>query len=96
MALQFTTDHVLGGLLGFHMPPSGEGVRTAITMPRPWWLLPLVPALGGLLSGLIVFTWAPEAEGHGTDAMIRAFHRGGGQIRAQRGGAGGSPARAGR
>ena len=24
---------------------------------------------------------APEAEGHGTDALIRAFHRGGGQIR---------------
>jgi CIC family chloride channel protein len=41
----------------------------------------LVPAVGGLLSGLIVFTWAPEAEGHGTDAMIRAFHKGGGVIR---------------
>ncbi|MFC1732060.1 hypothetical protein ACFL6I_17225, partial [candidate division KSB1 bacterium] len=26
----------------------------------------LVPALGGLLSGLIVFFFAPEAEGHGT------------------------------
>ena len=25
----------------------------------------------------------PEAEGHGTDAMIRAFHRGGGTIRAR-------------
>jgi CIC family chloride channel protein len=28
-----------------------------------------------------VFTWAPEAEGNGTDALIREFHRGGGQIR---------------
>ncbi len=36
----------------------------------------LVPAVGGLISGILVFTWAPEAEGHGTDAMIRAFHRG--------------------
>ena len=41
----------------------------------------LVPAVGGLISGMLVFTWAPEAEGHGTDAMIRAFHRGGGVIR---------------
>ena len=32
---------------------------------------------------MLVFTWAPEAEGHGTDAMIRAFHRGGGMIRAR-------------
>ena len=29
---------------------------------RPWLLL-IVPTLGGLLSGLIVFTFAPEAEG---------------------------------
>ena len=36
-----------------------------------YWLLPLVPALGGLMSGLLVFTLAPEAEGHGTDAYIR-------------------------
>src|SRR5919112_2871498 len=41
----------------------------------------LVPTLGGLASGLLVFSLAPEAEGHGTDAMIRAFHRGGGVIR---------------
>ena len=47
----------------------------------PWWLVVLVPAVGGLISGVLVFTWAPEAEGHGTDAMIRAFHRGGGMIR---------------
>ena len=40
-----------------------------------------VPALGGLISGLIVFTFAPEAEGHGTDAMVDAFHRKKGIIR---------------
>ncbi|MBU0513297.1 MAG: chloride channel protein [Proteobacteria bacterium] len=49
---------------------------------RPW-LLFLVPALGGLLSGLLVYTFAPEAEGHGTDAMIEAFHRRAGIIRAR-------------
>jgi CIC family chloride channel protein len=47
------------------------------------WLIPLVVALGGLLSGLIVFTLAPEAEGHGTDAAIDAFHRKAGKIRSR-------------
>jgi CIC family chloride channel protein len=49
---------------------------------RPW-ALPLVIALGGLLSGLLVFLLAPEAEGHGTDAAIEAFHEKGGRIRAR-------------
>jgi CIC family chloride channel protein len=71
----------LAGLLHFHLPPTGEGTAGPISYPTPWWLLLLIPTLGGLLSGLIVFTWAPEAEGHGTDALIRAYHRGGGQIR---------------
>lgn len=75
--------YVLGGLLHFHLPPTGEGGAQAITYPYPWWLLLLVPTIGGLLSGLIVFTWAPEAEGHGTDALIRSFHRGAGEIRAR-------------
>ena len=44
-----------------------------------WFLL--IPALGGLLSGLLVYTIAPEAEGHGTDAMIESFHLRGGVIR---------------
>ncbi len=46
-----------------------------------WWLIPLIPTLGGLISGLLVFIWAPEAEGHGTDAVINSFHRGRGMIR---------------
>ncbi|MDD5641632.1 MAG: chloride channel protein [Syntrophales bacterium] len=45
------------------------------------WLFLLLPALGGLAAGLLVFIWAPEAEGHGTDAMIEAFHHAGGLIR---------------
>ncbi len=46
-----------------------------------YWLLPLVPALGGLIGGIIVYTFAPEAEGHGTDAYIHSFHRNRGRIR---------------
>jgi len=47
---------------------------------QPWWLV-IVPAAGGLLSGYIVFKFAPEAEGHGTDAAIAAYHEGQGRIR---------------
>ena len=47
---------------------------------RPWLLL-IVPTVGGLISGFLVFTFAPEAEGHGTDSVIDAYHRKQGQIR---------------
>lgn len=45
------------------------------------WVVVLAPALGGLVSGLLVFRFCPEAEGHGTDALIDAFHRHRGRIR---------------
>jgi CIC family chloride channel protein len=81
VSLQFTYKEVLGGLLHFHRPSTVEDGPHWITYPYPWWLILLVPTMGGLISGALVFTFAPEAEGHGTDAMIRAFHRGGGAIR---------------
>lgn len=53
---------------------AGEGgFRPASGFSRPW-AIPLVVALGGLIAGFLVFTFAPEAEGHGTDAAIRAVH----------------------
>ncbi|HEV8723673.1 MAG TPA: chloride channel protein [Candidatus Binatia bacterium] len=49
----------------------------------PWglWLIPVATTLGGLLSGILVYTFAPEAEGHGTDAAVEAFHFKGGKVR---------------
>lgn len=41
----------------------------------------IVLAIGGLVSGFLVYTFAPEAEGHGTDAAIDAFHHKRGFIR---------------
>ena len=41
----------------------------------------LVLVLGALISGFLVYTFAPEAEGHGLDTLIRAFHRTGGYVR---------------
>lgn len=56
--------------------PRGDG-------PFRRWLLLILPALGGLVSGAIVYWLAPEAEGHGTDSAIDAYHRKGGHIRAR-------------
>jgi CIC family chloride channel protein len=44
-------------------------------------MLFFLPALGGIISGWLVYTFAPEAEGHGTDAAIDAYHNKGGFIR---------------
>ncbi len=49
------------------------GAAVASGFSRPW-AIPLVVAAGGLVSGLLVFGLAPEAEGHGTDAAIRSVH----------------------
>ena len=70
-------------LSGYHPPPTaGESelfTRTATQLNR--WMLLILPVLGGLVSGWIVYTFAPEAEGHGTDAAIEAYHNKGGFIR---------------
>jgi CIC family chloride channel protein len=42
--------------------------------PLQPWLILLIAPLGGLASGYLVFRFAPEAEGHGTDAAIGAYH----------------------
>jgi hypothetical protein len=75
--------HVLLQLpTGFIEPLRGSDLSTvtALAANRSWLFL-VIPALGGLVSGIMVYYIAPEAEGHGTDAMIEAFHRRGGYIR---------------
>lgn len=79
--LELATRLLLGGLAGY-VPPGtlGEGGGVAMAIRRPW-ALPLVTGGGGLVSGLLVFLLAPEAEGHGTDAAIEAIHKRGGVLR---------------
>ena len=74
-ALQVCTHFFLGTLAGYHVPtPAGEGGhRASATFTRPW-AIPLVVGLGALLGAILVFRFAPEAEGHGTDAAISAVH----------------------
>ncbi|HMB08704.1 MAG TPA: chloride channel protein [Isosphaeraceae bacterium] len=80
-ALDLTIRLALGGLIHFQLPPSGGETAHPVTSPWPWWLVLLIPTVGGLIAGVLVFCLAPEAEGDGTDAMLRVFHRGAGQIR---------------
>src|SRR5664280_2882709 len=69
------THFFLGTLAGYHVPtPVGEGGHGAsASFTRPW-ALPLVVGFGALLGAILVFRFAPEAEGHGTDAAISAVH----------------------
>jgi H+/Cl- antiporter ClcA len=74
-ALTFSTHLFLSGLAGYHVPtPVGEGARQASTAAARPWALPLVAGIGALLGALLVYRFAPEAEGHGTDAAISAVH----------------------
>jgi chloride channel protein, CIC family len=45
------------------------------------WMIPIITGLGGLLVGVITTKFSPESEGHGTDAVIDAYHHKGGKIR---------------
>ncbi len=61
----------IAALFGWTGPDGGLNV----------WVLLGVLILGGLVTGVLVYTLAPEAEGHGTDAAIRAFHQRAGRVR---------------
>jgi len=65
---EFTRERVFVRFTGV----TGEGLDAG---SLGWiWVL-VVPTLGGAIVGWLIQTWAPEAEGHGTDSVIRAYHR---------------------
>ncbi len=64
-------------ILGSEMP---EGLihdpsLVAMVGVEKLYLLPVLLLAGAAISSLIVYRFAPEAEGHGTDAAVAAFHR---------------------
>jgi len=82
-AIQFCTYLFLGLGAGCYPPsPAGEGATKIVPILR-YWMIPVVTTIGGLLSGFLVYRFAPEAEGHGTDAAIDSFHNKKGIIRKQ-------------
>jgi CIC family chloride channel protein len=83
MVLDQVSDFFMKSLAGFYPPVAGGegGVIRSDGAEVKRWVLLLLPAVGGLLAGWIIFRWAPEAEGHGTDAVIHSFHHLKGRIR---------------
>ncbi len=81
--LEIANEVLLNGLASYSAPglPNEGGALVESVGPHGLWLIPLVTTLGGLISGLLVFSLAPEAEGHGTDSAVKAYHRAGGFIR---------------
>jgi len=74
-ACQFVVHYTLDAVAGYQAhAPGGEPPMFGETNTpfRPWLLL-IIPTIGGIVSGFIVYTLAPEAEGHGTDAAIAAY-----------------------
>ncbi len=82
LLIDLFSEFFLSGLGGLRFPNAYGEVKIfqfdldLVTVPYF-----LIPALGGVLSGMVVYRFAPEAEGHGTDSVIRAFHREHGIIR---------------
>jgi len=73
--LRLATYFFLQVLAGYRVPlPVVEGARVASSSYARPWAIPLVACLGALAGALIVVRFAPEAEGHGTDAAIAAVH----------------------
>jgi len=70
------------GLAGYTHPASGVVPPTPHFGPWGIWLIPVATTLGGLLCGLLVYSLASDAEGHGTDAAVAAYHFHGGRVRA--------------
>lgn len=84
VGMEWVSHLVLGEWARFPMQaPAGEESLFGHTAQGPirWWVVVVAPAVGGLISGLLVWKFAPEAEGHGTDALIEAFHHKGGHVR---------------
>jgi CIC family chloride channel protein len=85
LSVEFFTGLLLQLGTGYSPPlPGGfqDSYSYDLFIERPW-LFPLIAGIGGLLVGLITTRFSPESEGHGTDAVIDAYHHKSGNIRAR-------------
>jgi CIC family chloride channel protein len=74
--------YTITAFTGYVEPSRGAPAAQVLNFVSPYhYLLIVIPTIGGLISGLIVYSLAPETAGDGTDAMIEAFHKKGGYSR---------------
>jgi CIC family chloride channel protein len=81
-AVRLAQSLLLEGLGRYRPPEPGALPRAGYVhvWTMRWWI-PLATTVGGALSGILVYSTAPEAEGHGTDAAVDAYHQRGGEVR---------------
>jgi len=66
---------MLGKLLGVWLDQPAHVADSPGTSFISLWFLPLIPAVGGLCSGIIARAFGTEVFGGGTDAVLRAYHQ---------------------
>lgn len=75
-ALDLSHSFFLDFLAGYR--PEGPAGETPLIGPTSTefirWMLLVVPVTGGLVAGWLIYSFAPEAEGHGTDAALESYH----------------------
>ena len=83
MLLLHWAQHIFLGFAQYTPPglPEEGGVLQQVIGSHWLWFIPVITTIGGLISGLLVYSFAPEAEGHGTDTAVKAYHFAGGFIR---------------
>ena len=59
----------------------GDGNVLENIMSNPWYVVILVPIIGGLIVGPLIYFFAPEAKGHGVPEVMQAILLKGGRIR---------------
>lgn len=59
----------------------GDGNLLQNIMSTPWYWVIIIPAVGGLIVGPIIYYFAPEAKGHGVPEVMQSILLKGGNIR---------------
>lgn len=74
-AINLISVQLLGAIAGYYPPKAGgEGGTSGFAAASRPYLIPLVTSFGGFIGGLLVYIFAIEAQGIGTDSAIKAFH----------------------
>lgn len=79
-ALEYVQGFLLETLAGYEPLRAAGEKHSALSAELRWYLLIFLPALGGIVCGL-VSRYAPEVRGGGGDAAIEAFHKQNGVVR---------------
>ncbi|HKB59866.1 MAG TPA: chloride channel protein [Gallionellaceae bacterium] len=80
--LDLSQHWILTAISGYKYIEASQARAMGVAPPSGWhFLIPVATTLGGLVSGILVYGLAPEAEGHGTDAAVKGYHRTAGRIR---------------